>query len=89
MSKLNRLKANNFPDLSSLSTQSDFQEVLKKKGGRPKSKEPLERLSFTLTSKQVTYLKNLVEKEISQGLNSNISHVIRQMVERAMREDML
>ena len=105
MSKLNRLKAANFADLSSakepvsskkskLETSaktsdrqtdtSSSQEI--KKGGRPKKAAPLKRISFTLTDAQVSYLHQVVEDQLDQGLNSNISHVVRQMIQEKINK---
>ena len=86
------LKASNFQDLSKAPTissevttkaptvQSKSPPAKKPAKAKAVKKEPYERASFTLTSEHILYIDNLVQAQRNDGLNSNQSHVLRQLL---------
>ena len=86
------LRASTFPDLSKASTksievadegsksQSNSTPDKKPIKGRSAKKKPYERASFTLTTEHIVFLDELVQAQLNDGLNSNQSHVLRQLL---------
>jgi len=93
------LKASNFPDLSKASakstevaagdskSQSKSTPAKKPTKGRATKKEPYERASFTLTSDHIDFLDSLVQTQLNDGLNSNQSHVLRQLLNAEIKRN--
>lgn len=86
------LKASNFKDLSKPTPivaevavkapemQSKSPPAQKPAQVRAAKKEPYARLSCTLTNEHVQFLDGLVQAQLNEGLNSNHSHVLRQLL---------
>tara|TARA_B100000780_G_scaffold178793_1_gene125361 strand:+ start:877 stop:1173 length:297 start_codon:yes stop_codon:yes gene_type:complete len=93
------LKASAFTDLSKPSTKSSEvateDSKLQSKSSpakrptkvRATKKEPYERASFTLTSDHVIFLDSLVQAQRNKGLNSNQSHVLRQLLNAEIKRN--
>ena len=99
-----RLQASQFPGLipeaqkniknvetvAKIVANVEEQASVTKKQGRAKSKkEPLIRGSYTFSQSQLDYIEKRVEQQIEEGINANMSHYMRQLIQAEMKRNPL